>query len=231
MKLDESGCIFSSLIRPEARFPSVNLRNLGTEYFDGSSFVAGPQLPEARSSPCGAEVEAGLYFIAGSFRTNPERAYLHRERTGTWTRLPDMPDGGRELAACGVTANKAGRKELVVAGGLSRSNIVLSSTLLFSFENNQWRDGPSLPKAVGYAAHLPYGDSLLVIGGFEERNANPQDAVYQLTGDGWVAWDQRLGSFNTIKGRTEGGGGGGSFILVCCLRTIFPHTAAAVGDL
>lgn len=145
---------------------------------------------------CAAQLPDGRVFAGASYPSK-KHAYLYNEMGETWTRFPDLPGKGQDSAACGVAQSADGGSELVVAGGWDGSR--LSTSAIFNFEINQWRDGPSLPHGTQAPTSLPYGDSFLVIGGRTETNVY-LDTIYQFKIDGWQLWDQRLqqGRFDTV---------------------------------
>ena len=84
----------------------------------------------------------------------------------------------RTQHGCGRVANPTtGKEEVVVAGGYSQ-NEYLSSSEIYTVEDNTWRQGTPLPKAISNIASLPYGDTFLMLGGY--AGGSCQDSIYQV---------------------------------------------------
>ena len=70
---------------------------------------------------------------------------------------------------CGIVNHK----EILVAGGTDSSDHILDSVEILSFVSLEWRYDTPLPERISGAIGLPFGSSLLVIGGYEnEQNAS-----------------------------------------------------------
>ena len=72
----------------------------------------------------------------------------------------------RSLAQAGVVTRSDGTQEVVVAGGLP---IPTSDTVeIFSFETGSWRSAENnLPSSNHDGASVPYGDTFLIVGGYD----------------------------------------------------------------
>lgn len=124
-------------------------------------------------NPCAAAAAATTFV--GAALPHPERAYLYDHAADRWTRLPDLPDGGRLDAACGFDSASG---DLVVAGGRAAAPDfhTLSSAVVFS--SGRWRYGEGLPEETAGAAAVAAGGSFLVVGG-EGDAGPPRGAAYR----------------------------------------------------
>ena len=67
---------------------------------------------------------------------------------------------------------------MVVAGGYDTTK--LSTTEIYSVENNIWRLGTPLPQAINRPASLPYEESFLVLGG-SGGGTTCLDTIYKVS--------------------------------------------------
>lgn len=166
-------------------------RNLVTEYFNGTAFEAGPNLPVSLFAACFVEVSEGVLF-AGAGHTKQKEAHMYYKSSDAWTTLPELPGDGRYGTVCGsLPSSSAAGRDLVVAGGYNQAiHTGLASTLVFDLFANGWSDvGRDTPGPVSHAASLQYGDSVLSIGGEDDI-----DAIFQLGGtdENWTTWTLTL---------------------------------------
>ena len=78
---------------------------------------------------------------------------------------------------CGrVTNPTTGKEEVVVVGG--KSGAYSSSSEIYTVEDDTWRNGTPLPKALIAPASIPYGDSFLILGGHDKNSC--LDSIYQV---------------------------------------------------
>ena len=122
-----------------------------------------------------------LFFIGGT--TNGQSFYKESFRyikhDNRWEQKSDMITG-RALAgrSCARVINpKTGKEEVVVAGGYGDGG-ALSSTEIYTVENDTWRQGQPLPKAIHSHAFLPYEDTVLSLGGSDGYSCF--DSIYQV---------------------------------------------------
>jgi len=84
-------------------------------------------------------------------------------------------------AACGLVKNPIGGPEVVIASD--------ESSYIFSLDDQQWRNGPLLPKNMKWMMNAQLEDDFLVIGGYE--NGKNLNSVYRFDKDlyDWVLLD------------------------------------------
>ena len=103
-------------------------------------------------------------------------SYMYIRQENRWEKRRDM-NWRRHGHGCGrVTNSTTGKEEVVVAGGYEVG--LQSSTEIYTVEEDIWRKGKPLPKAMIWSASLPYGDSFLILGGIVIREC--QDSIYQV---------------------------------------------------
>ena len=109
------------------------------------------------------------------------------------TALPDLNEV-REKPAVGAITHADGSVEIVVAGGVS-----LTSTKIFNFEGNLWRNGPELPvaKDLENPAAVQYGNTFIVLGGRDYGLGDPdsiRDTLFMFDpkNDDWIQLPQKL---------------------------------------
>ena len=103
-------------------------------------------------------------------------AYRYVKQDNRWDQKADMIENRLKLA-CGKVTNPATGKEEVVAAGGASDNVALSSTEIYTVEDNTWRQGMPLPKALKQAASLQYEDSFLILGG---HDGGCSDSIYKV---------------------------------------------------
>ena len=114
-----------------------------------------------------------------SITANDKNAFRYITLDNRWEQKSDMIEG-RALAGRGcarVFNPKTGKEEVVVAGGYGRG-VELSSTEIYTVENDTWRQGQPLPKAFHSFASLPYEDTFLILGG--DVGTSCLDSIYQV---------------------------------------------------
>ena len=94
-------------------------------------------------------------------------SYRYSMQHDRWDQMANML-GVRGKHGCGrVTNSTTGKEEVVVAGGTMAmaGYHYLSTSEIYTVEDNAWRQGPLLPTALRGPASLPYEDSFLIVGG------------------------------------------------------------------
>ena len=87
-------------------------------------------------------------------------------------------DKDKNMHGCGRVINPAtGKEEVVVTGGRDVGG-PSSSTVIYTVEDDTWRQGTPLPKTLEDPASLPYGDSFLLLGGNDGSSCH--DSIYQV---------------------------------------------------
>ena len=90
--------------------------------------------------------------------------------------MADMA-GVRGKHGCGRVKNSmTGKEEVVVAGGVGYHK--LSTSEIYTVEDNAWRQGRPLPWALNGPASLPYEDSFLIMGGYDDSSC--RDSIYKV---------------------------------------------------
>jgi len=140
------------------------------EYFkQGVSTLLDGKTPRLDSS-CAALTDRESIIITGGKggETNRVQAWEFSLQTGIWTKLPDIPGGGRYEHSCAFLS-QGGRRGLLVAGG-STGTQVQSSTLFFDINLGQWVQLTDMSKRRWGARMVNLGGRLFVIGGGDGRN-------------------------------------------------------------
>ena len=126
-----------------------------------------------------------LFFIGGT--TNGQSFYKESFRyikhDNRWEKKSDMITGRAVSGhSCAWVMNpKTGKEEVVVAGGYGKVNNqgqALSSTEIYTVDDDTWRQGQPLPKAIHSHAFLPYEDTVLSLGGSDGYSCF--DSIYQV---------------------------------------------------
>jgi len=138
-----------------------------------SEFGWSSRLPEGMSRTCVAKINDTHLFIAGNWYHHPKRAYLVDTSSDTFyfSRLPDMKEF-RESAGCGSIDGEY----LIVAGAFQRD--LRNTTEIFSLKDNEWVDGPVMPRgfwAGGYISDDKH--PLILVGGDDEINYYRDDVM------------------------------------------------------
>ena len=100
-----------------------------------------------------------------------------------WDQMADMADI-RSNHGCGTVKNSAtGKEEVVVAGGTGRVPgggccPAISTSEIYTVEDNAWRQGPALPRNLSGPTSLPYEDSFLIMGGYDGSSCS--DSIYKV---------------------------------------------------
>ena len=92
-------------------------------------------------------------------------------------------DKDKNMHGCGRVINPAtGKEEVVVTGGRDVGGLS-SSTVIYTVEDDTWRQGTPLPKTLEDPASLPYGDSFLILGGYDgtrQTFCQAHKSIYQV---------------------------------------------------
>ena len=140
-------------------------------------------LPQPTSGPCLVTLANGDLFYSGGWAYPPNNlqrtSYRYIKQENRWEQKADMSDK-RNIHACGrVTNPTSGKEEVVVVHGATPSGNRVSSTEIYTVEDDTWRIGTPLPHAISGAASLPYEDSFLILGG--GRAGVPcMDTIYKV---------------------------------------------------
>ena len=144
--------------------------------------------PGIRSgSRCNLQLNQTHYFMTGGFAQGRDflMVDISDEKLAKVTRLPETPVT-TDYAPCAFLYNDDGSREIIISGiGMGAGG----HTLIFSFETQTWRDGPSLPTPSGYAEGMQYGETILVAGGSYSKG---QVHIYDIKNSGWTTLSQNL---------------------------------------
>ena len=135
-------------------------------------------LPKGIRNHCLVTLANGDLFYMGGFKGAVLRAsYRYIKQDNRWEEKAEMAFK-RSLHGCGrVTNPTTGKEEVVVAGGSNFSGPI-SSSEIYSVEDDTWRNGTPLPKALRSISSLQYGNSFLILGG--NNGTSCQDSIYQV---------------------------------------------------
>ena len=114
-----------------------------------------------------------LFYSGGN--SNLKTSYRYVKQDDRWDQKADMTDARRSHGCGRMTNPTTGKEEVVVAGGYGSA--YLSSTEIYTVEDDAWRQGTPLPQALAYSASLPYEDSFLILGGYF---SGCSDSIYQV---------------------------------------------------
>jgi len=159
---------------------------------DGSTFETLDSLPTASDRGCLTVVDETTLLLTGGYDSygNLDQALSYDIPTDTWTSVEDM-QATRESHGCG-TIDGSGSKEVVVAGDYYISDD--DSVELYSFAEETWRTGNSLPYGIGGAASVPYNDSFILVGGGDYDTGEYLDTIikYVPEDDSWLEMPAKL---------------------------------------
>ncbi len=141
--------VSGNLILPES---------ITTEYWTGSEFMAGPDIPVNMGVHCQLTLNSTHVFFV---QFNRDPAYLLEWETLTWTELPSFTQD-MTILSCGLIYNPENGLEAVVTHG--------DVSEIFNFGTLQWRPGPS-GEHHSYAGHTQHGDTFLL---------QSQDEIYMF---------------------------------------------------
>merc|ERR1711963_1241083 len=142
----------------------------------GSTFKEGTELPEPMAYHCSAQINSTHLVLAGNVYGDHNQAYIVDTSSNpfTFTTLPNMlkPRWG---CACtiihqGTTIDdddsSIHEAQIMVAGG---DFPFYSSTDVYSFSTNSWKEGPKLPRGfyLGGYTQNSYTDDFILIGGWD----------------------------------------------------------------
>ena len=132
-----------------------------------------------------------LYVAPGS---GDDQLYEYNMMTSTWTSMGDIPSGGRNHLGCGVAKNRLGQTEIIIAGGLLPEDDV--SVDIYNLDTSEWKTSSklcmnifslmltnmfadnSLPIPKWGMASVPYGDTFLLVGGYNENSGDYLETIY-----------------------------------------------------
>lgn len=92
----------------------------------------------------------------------------------------------------------SGKEEVIVVGGFyghrhSPKEQPLASVHIYSIEESRWRSAKPFPMPIANATVVPYGDSLLLVGG-QTVNLRSLSTIHQYNQDedSWTLLDARI---------------------------------------
>ena len=179
-----------------------------TEYFNGTIFTYGPNLPASISQHCNLLFNETHMIMAGGVQSRMRpipngNSYLQIRvevilkflilvfildiLSNKWEDLLSMHEG-RHSHACGII----NYKEIIVAGGKNSHGESLDSVEILTLTNPQWKEGMPLPEKITGAASLQYGSSFMVIGGFENQQNHSNIYQYVESQNVWIKREEKL---------------------------------------
>ena len=159
---------------------------------DGYSIKPMTSLPEAGAHSCLVSVSnETLYLTGGSTRKTETSALVFSSSINDWTPVADMSEG-RESHSCGLVIGQNGTN-IVVVGGVG-GFFVSSSTEVYNFEEDSWRQGTPFPHPITSAASVQYDGTLLVVGGDTGGIFGSSDEIYKYnpSTESWKKLDATL---------------------------------------
>ena len=117
-----------------------------------------------------------LFYSGGDSGGNLKTSYRYVKQDDRWDKKADMTEIRYEPGCGRVTNPATGKEEVVVTGGGGNGGH-LSSTEIYNVEDDTWRQGTPLPKALNGPTSLPYEDSFLILGGYD---GSCLDSIYQV---------------------------------------------------
>ena len=134
-------------------------------------------LPQDVCCHCLVTLANGDLFYSGGYSgATVKTSYRYVKQEDRWDQKANMV-GARRVHGCGSVTNPAtGKEEVVVTGGGGNGGH-LSSTEIYNVEDDTWRQGTPLPKALNGPTSLPYEDSFLILGGYD---GSCLDSIYQV---------------------------------------------------
>ena len=146
------------------------------------SFQRDLDLPEQMDNHCFLQIDENTYFL----HAENGKTWLLDYASNNWTQVGDIPLE-REYPICGKAESSALGTIVVVTGG-EFDITLLDLTYVYSISLSAWDVGPSLPTALRGAESVQFGDSFLVLGGF--NGTGYQDDIYEFDPEG-MRWRQR----------------------------------------
>ncbi len=139
-----------------------------TEYFDGDDFVKGPTAPVVLQNHCQITLNSTHVFFSNDIDL---RSYVLKwDEDKTFEQLPGYLNRLRLYPSCG----KAGDNEVVIVG----SDLMHRGTSeIYNFQDQEWRRGPEMEVALNQAGYAQFGDTFVVLGGFDEE-MEVRDEIY-----------------------------------------------------
>ena len=137
-------------------------------------------LPQDTHNHCLVTLANGDLFYAGGWTSSISKSsYRYIKQDNQWEKKSDMKKA-RSGPGCGRVINPWTRKEEVVVAAGSGGGARLSSTEIYTVEDDTWKPGPTLPKALNSPTSLPYEDTFLLLGGNDGSSSTCMDSIYQV---------------------------------------------------
>ncbi len=151
-----------------------------TEFWTGSNFEYGPDLPTLMFLHCQLTINSTHVFFA---EDNNKPAYLLDWTTQSWTELPNMNED-RDWPSCGLINNPENGLEVVIVED--------GTTEIFNLNDLTWRSGPSVTE-FDEGSYAQIGDTFVVVGG-QDYYGDALDTIYKFDhlNYEWILLDQRL---------------------------------------
>ena len=175
-------------------------------------FEQSTELPEPMAYHCSAQINKTHLIIAGNIYPPHTQAYVVDTNSAPFkfTKLPVMLKQ-RWGCACAVirTNNKFSEYSseedilLLVAGGEFPNYV---STEFYSFLNNNWKDGPLLPRGFYYGGYTQNIDDFILMGGWDGSSYrsdllryNQADQKFEFLEGNLITGRGRFGAINVDR--------------------------------
>ena len=160
-----------------------------SEFYDGTTFREGPELPFDMDGHCAVMYQDWKVLLLD--KKGPMLADLEQDPDNPAYEPLFQPNYPREYAACWSTTSEDGSQRIMVAGG-RYSGSPTDSVEYYDLGTGQWAEAQaSLPRPLDFMAYLPYGkNSVVLIGGLTSTDAssntdeilryNPEDGEWNV---------------------------------------------------
>ena len=136
-------------------------------------------LPEELDGHCLLTLGNGDLFLVGGYSMNvANTSYHYSMQDEQWSQKADMIQARHRFGCGRVTNPTTGKEEVLVTAGWGNDFEQLSTTEIYTAEDDSWRSGKPLPMALSKPASLQYEDTLLILGGGNEHGC--LDKIYEV---------------------------------------------------
>ena len=131
---------------------------------------------------CLVTLRNGDLFSTGGMPGYLKKSFRYNKHDNVWEQKADMSNSRYDHGCGRMTNPTTGKEEVVVVGGTVGGN---NGTLteIYTVEDDTWRQGTPLPKALVGLASLPYEDSFLILGGYDgtrQTFCQAHKSIYQV---------------------------------------------------
>ena len=160
-----------------------------TQLFDSY----GPLMPEGNAYHCFVKVDADRYILIGGEAGDSVYLYDTQEANPKFHRKASFPGAARDLESCGIATNNNGQRFVIVVGGWWNDD-TWRDVWSYSPDNNSWFRINDFPYPVYRASAVPFGNSFLIVGGYNSYTDSAYDEIWQFEPNTltWINTNQRL---------------------------------------